>query len=107
MQFDWFGSILVFAFAKAMAGKVYWLNAEQALMTQHKLRNAGLASPKLIAKASHEELIGIVNDLREKLKKKNHDLTRTRERLSKARSRIQKLKGIVSYQRARIIELHT
>lgn len=64
-------------------------------MTQDKLRTAG-----------HEELIGIVNDLREKLKKKNQDLTRARERLSKARSRIQKLKGIVTYQRGRIIELH-
>jgi uncharacterized protein (UPF0305 family) len=75
-------------------------------MTLQKLHNAGLASQKHYANASQEELIGIVNDLKEKLKKRNQDLTRTRERLSKARSRIQKLKGIVSYQRERIIQLH-
>ena len=67
-------------------------------MTQQKLRNTG--------HESQEELITLVNELYEKLKKKNQDLTRTRERLSKARSRIQKLKDIVSYQRERIIELH-
>jgi hypothetical protein len=64
-------------------------------MTQQKLKNA-----------CHEELIGIVNELQEKIKKKNQVLTRTRERLNKARSRIQKLKGIVTYQRKRIIQLH-
>jgi uncharacterized protein (DUF342 family) len=75
-------------------------------MTQQKIQNAGLGSQKRFAMASQEELIGIVNELQEKLKKKNQDLTRTRERLSKARSRIQKLKGIVAYQRERIIQLH-
>ena len=64
-------------------------------MTQRKLKNA-----------DHAELIGIVNALKEKLKKKHLDLTRTRERLNKAKTRIQKLKGIVTYQRDRIIELH-
>lgn len=53
-----------------------------------------------------EELIAIVKDLKVKLKKKTEDLTRTRQRLSNARSRIKKLKAIVSYQRDRIIELH-
>jgi len=60
-----------------------------------------------LKEAPHDELIGIVNDLTEKLKKKNKDLTRTRERLNTARSRIQKLKGIVTYQRERIIQLHS
>lgn len=59
-----------------------------------------------LQQASHGDLISIVLELGEKLKKKNQDLTRTRERLSKARSRIQKLKTIISYQRKRIIELH-
>jgi hypothetical protein len=65
-------------------------------MTQEKLNDVG-----------QDELIAMVTDLKEKLKKKHHDLTRARERLSKAKSRIQKLKGIVIYQRNRIIELHT
>jgi hypothetical protein len=69
---------------------------KQALMTKRKLQQA-----------APEELVGMVNELKQKLKKKNQDLTRTRERLSKAKSRIQKLKGIVTYQRDRIIELHT
>lgn len=75
-------------------------------MTQQKLKNARSASPKHFATASHDELIGIVEELKEKLKKRNQDLTRTRQRLSKARTRIQKLKDIVTYQRGRIIELH-
>ncbi|HMJ68245.1 MAG TPA: hypothetical protein VK508_05095 [Cyclobacteriaceae bacterium] len=76
-------------------------------MTQHKPDDVGLASQKRLAKASQDELIAMVTDLKEKLKKKGQDLTRARERLSKARSRIQKLKGIVTYQGQRIIELHT
>jgi hypothetical protein len=64
-------------------------------MTQQELKNA-----------DHEELIGMINALNEKLKKKGQELARTRERLGNARSRIQKLKGIVTYQRDRIIELH-
>lgn len=54
-----------------------------------------------------EELIGMVNNLTEKLKKRNQDLTRTREQLTKARLRIRKLKTIVTYQRERIIQLHS
>ena len=65
-------------------------------MTQPNLKNV-----------NSEELIVLVNDLTEKLKKRNQDLTRTRERLSKARLRIRKLKGIVTYQRERIIQLHS
>ncbi len=47
----------------------------------------------------------LVEELRSKLKKKTEDLTRARQRLNKARTRIQKLKEIVNYQRDRIIKL--
>lgn len=47
----------------------------------------------------------LVEELQTKLKKKTEDLTRARQRLNKARTRIQKLKEIVSYQRDRIIKL--
>lgn len=46
-----------------------------------------------------------IDELQQKLKKKTEDLTRTRQRLNKARARIQKLKEIVNYQRNRIIKL--
>jgi hypothetical protein len=74
-------------------------------MTQRNLKK-DLPTRKRYEEASQDELIGIVNELREKLKKKNEVLTKTRQRLNKARSRIQKLKSIVTYQRGRIIELH-
>lgn len=47
----------------------------------------------------------LVEELQTKLKKKTEDLTRARQRLNKARTRIQKLKEIVNYQRDRIIKL--
>lgn len=53
-----------------------------------------------------EQLIELVNDLKQKLQKKTEDLTRTRQRLNKAKLRIQRLRGIVHYQRQRIITLH-
>jgi hypothetical protein len=68
--------------------------------------NADMTQKRLKA-AGEQELIDIVNDLRSRLKKKHQDLTRSRERLSKARVRIQKLKEIVTYQRDRIIQLHS
>ncbi|HZY82163.1 MAG TPA: hypothetical protein VFE50_21710 [Cyclobacteriaceae bacterium] len=64
-------------------------------------------TPRKLKNAKPDELIGFVTELTEKLKKKNQDLTRTRERLCKARIRIAKLKGIVTYQRERIIQLHS
>ena len=44
--------------------------------------------------------------LKQKLKKRNEDLSRARFRLRKAKAEIARLKEIVSYQRARIVELH-
>lgn len=56
---------------------------------------------------SHEELVALVGALSVKLKKRNEDLTLARHRLSKAKQQIKRLEGIVSYQRDRIIELHS
>jgi len=56
---------------------------------------------------SHDELIAMVATLGQKLKKRNEDLTLARHRLSKAKQQIKRLEGIVSYQRERIIELHS
>jgi hypothetical protein len=56
---------------------------------------------------SREELVALVATLSQKLKKKTGDLTLARHRLSKAKQQIKRLEGIVSYQRGRIIELHS
>ena len=61
---------------------------------------------KKIRMSTHEELIDMVANLSEKLKKRNEDLTLARHRLSKAKIQIKRLEGIVTYQRERIIELH-
>lgn len=50
--------------------------------------------------------MNIIEDLEARLKKKNETLTRTRTQLSKARNSIQRLKGIVLYQRERILTLY-
>jgi hypothetical protein len=55
---------------------------------------------------SHEELVGLAATLSQKLKKRNEELTLARHRLSKAKQKIRRLEGIVTYQRERIIELH-
>ena len=56
---------------------------------------------------SHEELVHLAASLSQKLKKRNEELTMTRHRLSKAKQQIKRLEGIVTYQRGRIIELHS
>lgn len=53
------------------------------------------------------DLAAQVADLQSKLKKKTEDLTRTRQRLNRARNSISRLKLIVHYQRERIIKLHS
>lgn len=59
-----------------------------------------------LLEADTEELMNVIGDLEAKLKKKNEMLTRTRMQLSKARSTVQRLKGIVLYQRERILKLY-
>jgi hypothetical protein len=53
-----------------------------------------------------EEMIGVIRELEERLKKKTEDLTRTRDRLNKARGNVKRLKEIITYQRQRIIQLY-
>lgn len=53
-----------------------------------------------------EELMEVIKDLEQRLKKKTEDLTRTRNRLNKSRSNVKRLKEIVAYQRQRIIQLY-
>jgi len=53
-----------------------------------------------------EDLAAQNAELKKKLAKRNEDLSRARFRLRKAKAEIARLKEIVTYQRARIVELH-
>lgn len=53
-----------------------------------------------------ENLMELVNELQQKLKRKNEHLTMTRHRLSNAKRNIKRLQGIISYQRERILKLY-
>jgi hypothetical protein len=61
---------------------------------------------KSLNNAAPDELLQENSVLRQKLKKRNEDLSRTRFRLRKAKAEISRLKEIVTYQRGRIVELH-
>lgn len=53
-----------------------------------------------------ENLIELVNELQGKLKKKNLQLAALRERFNNAKRSINRLQGIVVYQRDRILKLY-
>lgn len=53
-----------------------------------------------------EELVGLVEALEMKLKRKHQHLTTAKVRLGKAKDSITRLQGIVIYQRERILELY-
>ena len=53
-----------------------------------------------------ENLIELVNELHGKLKKKNLQLAALRGRLNNAKRAINRLQGIVAYQRDRILKLY-
>lgn len=53
-----------------------------------------------------ENLIELVNELQQKVKKKNEQLTLARHRLGNAKRSIKRLQEIIAYQRERILELH-
>ena len=53
-----------------------------------------------------ENLIELAGELKQKLKKKNANLTVTRQRLRKAKREIVRLQQIIEYQQKRIVELH-
>jgi hypothetical protein len=59
-----------------------------------------------LQEVDEDELMHFIGDLKGKLRKKTEDLTRTRARLQKARSNIQRLKGIIAYQRGRILSIY-
>jgi hypothetical protein len=53
-----------------------------------------------------EILLKEVEELQQKLKKRNSELTLARTRLRIAKTRLIKLKGTVKFQRDRIVELY-
>ena len=53
-----------------------------------------------------ENLIQLVGELQGKLKKKNLQLAALRGRLNNAKRAIQRLQGVVTYQRDRILKLY-
>jgi hypothetical protein len=63
-------------------------------------------SKKAINDSDKDELVVMINDLLDKLKKKNVELTRARKKLSTAKSTIRRMKTTVEFQRKRIIELY-
>jgi hypothetical protein len=75
------------------------------ILTQVKLTQPPMK--RKILSSSREELIIMSADLGDRLKKRNEELTLARQRLSKAKLKIRRLEEIVSYQRERIIELHS
>lgn len=50
-------------------------------------------------------LVSLLEDFQSKLYKKNDQLKETRMKLNSARTRLEKMKSTVEYQRRRIIEL--
>ena len=54
-----------------------------------------------------EEMLARISELQSKLEKKNVALSKTRLKLARAKEDIKRLKGIVNYQRDRIIKLHS
>jgi len=61
---------------------------------------------KFLTETQEENLIALVNELQQKLLKKNEYLTMARHRLTNAKRNIKRLQGIVSYQRERILKLY-
>lgn len=53
-----------------------------------------------------EEMLARIAELQSKLEMKNFALSKTRLKLARAKEDIKRLKGIVNYQRDRIIKLH-
>jgi predicted nuclease with TOPRIM domain len=53
-----------------------------------------------------DELVGLVQELQMKLKRKHQRMSAAETRLSKAKESINRLQGIVIYQRERILELY-
>lgn len=54
-----------------------------------------------------EELLGVIEELRSKLKKKNELLVKTRAKLTSTRNKLQRMKDTVVFQRERILKLYS
>lgn len=52
-----------------------------------------------------EYLISLLEDLQTRLRRKNDQLKETRAKLNSARTRLEKMKSTVEYQRKKILEL--
>jgi hypothetical protein len=52
------------------------------------------------------QLIGIIEELQQKLKRKNTELHSARVKLRSAKGKLTKMKDTVAYQRKRILELY-
>jgi len=57
-----------------------------------------------LAKLEKEDLVMLLTQTHDKMKKKNTQLRKTQEKLSLAKSRIRKMKDIIGYQRKRILD---
>ena len=57
-----------------------------------------------LAKLEKEDLVMLLTLTHDKMQKKATQLRKTQEKLSLAKSRIRKMKDIISYQRKRILE---
>lgn len=57
-----------------------------------------------LAKLEKEDLVMLLTLTHDKMQKKNTQLRKTQEKLSLAKSRIRKMKDIISYQRKRILD---
>jgi hypothetical protein len=64
-------------------------------------------SRKKLSHSDRDDLLGIIDTLSEKIKKKNEELARTRGKLKQAKSRLLKMQSVISYQRKRIVELYS
>lgn len=63
--------------------------------------------PHDLEQYKHAELVHLVIELQEKLKKKNSELLSARHRLSVAKGRMKKLKDIILFQRQRLLGMHS
>ncbi|MBA4056533.1 MAG: hypothetical protein C0490_17595 [Marivirga sp.] len=61
---------------------------------------------KTLTETQTENLIELVNELRQKVKRKHEHLTLARHRLGNAKRSIKRMQEIIAYQRERILELH-
>jgi hypothetical protein len=57
-----------------------------------------------LAQLEKDDLVMLLTLTHDKMQKKNTQLRKTQEKLSLAKSRIRKMKDIISYQRKRILD---